>query len=61
MSHMPEVNSSILINISQLRVGMFIQLDMGWMRHPFPVNNFRVASVDQIVQFLPPGNSRTKE
>ena len=48
MSHMPEVNSSILIDISQLRVGMFIQLDMGWMRHPFPVNNFRVASVDQI-------------
>ena len=43
-----EVNSSILIDISQLRIGMYIQLDMGWMRHPFPVSSFRVASADQI-------------
>lgn len=44
----PEVNSSILIDISQLRVGMFIQLDVGWMHHPFPVSSFRVASLEQI-------------
>jgi HD-GYP domain-containing protein (c-di-GMP phosphodiesterase class II) len=43
-----EVNSSILIDVSQLRVGMFIQLDLGWMHHPFPVSSFRVASIDQI-------------
>jgi HD-GYP domain-containing protein (c-di-GMP phosphodiesterase class II) len=42
------VNSSILIDISQLRVGMFIQLDVGWMHHPFPVSSFRVASLEQI-------------
>lgn len=42
------MNSSILIDISQLRVGMFIQLDVGWLRHPFPVSSFRVASVEQI-------------
>jgi len=42
------VNSSILIDISQLRVGMYIQLDVGWMHHPFPVSSFRVASVEQI-------------
>ena len=44
----PDVNSSILIDISQLRVGMFIQLDVGWMNHPFPVSSFRVASAEQI-------------
>ena len=44
----PAVNSSILIDISQLRVGMYIQLDVGWMHHPFPVSSFRVASPDQI-------------
>ncbi|MBV7543137.1 HD-GYP domain-containing protein [Acidovorax sp. sic0104] len=44
----PEVNSSILIDISQLRVGMYIQLDVGWMHHPFPVSSFRVASTEQI-------------
>ncbi|MFN3438036.1 MAG: HD-GYP domain-containing protein [Acidovorax sp.] len=42
------MNSSILIDISQLRVGMFIQLDVGWMHHPFPVSSFRVASLEQI-------------
>lgn len=48
LHHSPEVNSSILIDISQLRVGMYIQLDVGWMHHPFPVNSFRVATVEQI-------------
>lgn len=28
---------------------MFIQLDVGWMRHPFPVSSFRVASAEQIM------------
>ncbi|OJU89111.1 MAG: hypothetical protein BGO13_14245 [Burkholderiales bacterium 66-5] len=27
---------------------MFIQLEMGWMNHPFPTSNFRIASVEQI-------------
>lgn len=27
---------------------MYIQLDVGWMRHPFPVSSFRVASAEQI-------------
>lgn len=45
----PQVNnSSILIDISQLRVGMYIQLDVGWLHHPFPVSSFRVASLEQI-------------
>lgn len=44
----PAVNSSILIDISQVRVGMFIQLDVGWLHHPFPVSSFRIASAEQI-------------
>jgi len=27
---------------------MYIQLDVGWLRHPFPVSSFRIASADQI-------------
>lgn len=42
------VNSSVLIDIRQLRIGMYIQLDLGWMHHPFPVSSFRVASAEQI-------------
>ena len=42
------MNPSILIDISQLRVGMYIQLDVGWMHHPFPTSSFRVATQEQI-------------
>ncbi|WP_053843188.1 HD-GYP domain-containing protein [Paracidovorax avenae] len=42
------VNSSLLIDVALLRVGMYIQLELGWMNHPFPVSSFRIASGDQI-------------
>ena len=42
------MTSTVLIEISQLRVGMFIQLDISWVQHPFPSNGFRLASVTQI-------------
>lgn len=42
------MNSSILIDISQLRIGMYVQLDLNWLQHPFPVSSFRVGSADQI-------------
>lgn len=36
------------IDLSQLKVGMFVYLDMGWMDHPFPVSNFKISSQEQI-------------
>ena len=42
------VNTFVLIDISQLRIGMYIQLDLGWMHHPFPVSSFRIGSAEQI-------------
>lgn len=42
------MNTSILIDISKLRVGMYIQLELGWLNHPFPVSSFKVSSMDQI-------------
>ena len=36
------------IDVAALRVGMFVHLDLGWMAHPFPLSNFRIASDDQI-------------
>ncbi|HEY1092052.1 MAG TPA: DUF3391 domain-containing protein [Burkholderiaceae bacterium] len=38
-----------LIDVSQLKVGMFIHLDLGWMSHPFPLSSFRVSSEEQLV------------
>lgn len=37
-----------LIDVDALKVGMYIHLDLGWMRHPFPLSNFRIGSEDQI-------------
>jgi putative nucleotidyltransferase with HDIG domain len=36
------------IEVTRLRIGMFVYLDMGWMDHPFPVNNFLIRSQEQI-------------
>lgn len=36
------------IDVSRLRVGMFIHLDLGWMQHPFSLNSFKVQSREQI-------------
>ena len=36
------------IAVEKLRVGMFIQLDGGWLSHPFPLSSFRIAGEDQI-------------
>ncbi|MBI5255603.1 MAG: DUF3391 domain-containing protein [Burkholderiales bacterium] len=36
------------IDIDNLRVGMFVHLDLGWWAHPFALSNFVVTSPDQI-------------
>jgi putative nucleotidyltransferase with HDIG domain len=36
------------IEVTRLRIGMFVYLDMGWMDHPFPVNNFQIRTQEQI-------------
>ena len=36
------------IDVQALRVGMFVHLDGGWMSHPFPLSQFRIASPEQI-------------
>lgn len=42
------MSRSILIEVDALRVGMFIQLEQGWMNHPFPKSNFKLSSLEQI-------------
>ncbi len=39
---------SATIEIDQLRVGMFVHLDLGWWQHPFALSSFQVASRDQL-------------
>lgn len=37
-----------LIDVSLLRVGMYVHLDIGWMDHPFSLNSFRIQAQEQI-------------
>ena len=39
---------SEFIDISQLRIGLFIELELGWMSHPFPKGSFKISSEKQI-------------
>jgi HD-GYP domain-containing protein (c-di-GMP phosphodiesterase class II) len=36
------------VSVHELRVGMFVHLDLGWMAHPFALSSFRIQSPDQI-------------
>ena len=41
-------NNNNLIDVSQLRVGLYVHLDLGWMDHPFTFSNFKVKDETQI-------------
>ena len=42
------IEDSVWVDINQLRVGLYIELDVGWMAHPFPTGSFRITSPKQI-------------
>lgn len=46
---MQDRSNDPLIDVSQLTVGMFIHLDLGWMSHPFPLSSFKITSGDQLL------------
>ena len=49
MQRMQDRTTDPLIDVSQLTIGMFIHLDLGWMSHPFPLSSFKIASDDQLL------------
>lgn len=36
------------IDVSDLRIGHYVYLDLGWMRHPFALSNFKITGQEQI-------------
>ena len=36
------------IEPQELRIGMFVHLDGGWMSHPFPLSSFKISNAEQI-------------
>ncbi|HEY0562688.1 MAG TPA: HD-GYP domain-containing protein [Methylophilus sp.] len=43
-------NSAHIIHVNQLRVGLYVHLDVGWMDHPFTISNFKLNNDEQIEQ-----------
>jgi putative nucleotidyltransferase with HDIG domain len=48
------------IEINDLRVGMFVYLDLGWMKHPFTLNSFKITAHDQIDTLIKLGINRIR-
>lgn len=48
------------IDVAALRVGMYVHLDLGWLSHPFPLSNFRIASDEQIATIRSLGVRRVR-
>jgi putative nucleotidyltransferase with HDIG domain len=57
---MKEVTPSLMIDVRQLRIGMFVHLEGGWMSHPFPLSSFKISSADQIETILGLGKPRVR-
>ncbi|MEF7615445.1 DUF3391 domain-containing protein [Aquincola sp. MAHUQ-54] len=52
--------SAATIDVSELRIGMFVHLDLGWMSHPFPLSSFRISDTEQISTIRQLGLSRVR-
>jgi putative nucleotidyltransferase with HDIG domain len=46
--------------MNQLRVGLYVHLDMSWMAHPFPVGSFKISSEQQIAALRQLGKARLR-
>lgn len=41
-------DESDFVDVKHLRIGLFVELDIGWMAHPFPSGSFKISSLKQI-------------
>ncbi|MDI1310368.1 MAG: HD-GYP domain-containing protein [Methylotenera sp.] len=48
------------IDVSQLQVGIYVHLDLGWMDHPFTLSNFKIKDEEQISQIKKTGLTRLR-
>lgn len=49
-----------IVSVQDLRVGMFVHLDLGWMQHPFPRSSFRILAPEQIAAIRELGLQRVR-
>jgi HD-GYP domain-containing protein (c-di-GMP phosphodiesterase class II) len=51
---------TISLDVRLLRPGLHVQLDLGWMQHPFPRGSFRIATDQQVHTLRELGLERVK-
>lgn len=50
-----QTNRPSFIEVGQIRVGLYVHLDLGWMDHPFTLSNFKVKDEEQITKIKQTG------
>jgi putative nucleotidyltransferase with HDIG domain len=57
---MKDLQAPLLVDVHQLKIGMYVHLDVSWMAHPFATGSFRIASADQIATIQGLGVARVR-
>jgi putative nucleotidyltransferase with HDIG domain len=57
---MKDPQAPLLVDVHQLKIGMYVHLDVSWMAHPFATGSFRIASADQITTIQGLGVARVR-
>ena len=48
------------IDIADLRIGLYVYVDLGWMSHPFPLSSFKIQSTEQMATLRTLGIERIR-
>jgi len=48
------------IDIDDVRIGTYVYVDLGWIKHPFALNSFKISSHDQIDTLIKLGVKRVR-
>ena len=48
------------IDVADLRIGLFVYIDLGWISHPFPLSSFKIHSPEQIATIRTLGIDRVR-
>jgi putative nucleotidyltransferase with HDIG domain len=55
-----QVPQAQFIDVADLRIGLYVYVDLGWMSHPFPLNSFKLQSAEQIATIRSLGIERIR-
>lgn len=57
---MMQPNKNFFIDVSQLCIGIYVHLDLGWMDHPFTTSNFKIKNEEQLAKIKSLGLKRLR-